>query len=110
MTAPQSFFDFHDFDSLKSTGFVFHRISLDFKFSDFFFLSLDLVVFVLVAQLCPTLATPWTVAHWAPLSTGFPRQEYWNGLPFPLNQGLNLHLLSLLHCRQILNFCATWEA
>ena len=37
MTAPQSFFDFHDFDSLKSTGFVFHRISLDFKFSDFFF-------------------------------------------------------------------------
>ena len=26
---------------------------------------------------------PWTVAHQAPLSTGFPRQEYWNGLPFP---------------------------
>ena len=28
-------------------------------------------------------ATPWTVAHKAPLSMGFPRQEYWNGLPFP---------------------------
>ena len=28
-------------------------------------------------------ATPWTVAHQAPLSTGFPRQEYWSGLPFP---------------------------
>ena len=27
-------------------------------------------------------ATPWTVAHQAPLSMGFPRQEYWNGLPF----------------------------
>ena len=27
--------------------------------------------------------TPWTVAHQAPLSTGFPRQEYWSGLPFP---------------------------
>ena len=27
--------------------------------------------------------TPWTVAHQAPLSMGFPRQEYWNGLPFP---------------------------
>ena len=26
---------------------------------------------------------PWTVAHQAPLSMGFPRQEYWNGLPFP---------------------------
>ena len=26
--------------------------------------------------------TPWTVACQAPLSMGFPRQEYWNGLPF----------------------------
>ena len=28
-------------------------------------------------------ATPWTVAHQAPLSTGFSRQEYWSGLPCP---------------------------
>ena len=28
-------------------------------------------------------ATPWTVAHQAPMSMGFPRQEYWRGLPFP---------------------------
>ena len=39
------------------------------------------------------LATPGTVAHQVPLSTGFPRQEYWNGLPFPspghlLNPGI----------------------
>ena len=27
--------------------------------------------------------TPWTVAHQAPLSKGFSRQEYWGGLPFP---------------------------
>ena len=27
--------------------------------------------------------TPWTVAHQAPLSMGFSRQEYWSGLPFP---------------------------
>ena len=27
-------------------------------------------------------ATPWTVAHQAPLSIGFPRQEYWSGLLF----------------------------
>ena len=27
--------------------------------------------------------TPWTVARQVPLSMGFPRQEYWNGLPFP---------------------------
>ena len=29
-----------------------------------------------------TPATPGTVAHQAPLSMGFPRQEYWSGLPF----------------------------
>ena len=28
-------------------------------------------------------ATPWTVAHQGPLSIGFPRQEYWSGLPSP---------------------------
>ena len=28
-------------------------------------------------------ATPLTVAHQAPLSMRFPRQEYWRGLPFP---------------------------
>ena len=27
--------------------------------------------------------TPWTVAHQAPLSMGFSRQEYWSGFPFP---------------------------
>ena len=32
---------------------------------------------------CLTFATPWTVVHQAPLSMGFPRQEYWSGLPFP---------------------------
>ena len=29
------------------------------------------------------LATPWTVAHQAPLSVGFSRQDYWSGLPSP---------------------------
>ena len=28
-------------------------------------------------------ATPWTIVLQAPLSMGFPRQEYWSGLPFP---------------------------
>ena len=36
-------------------------------------------------------ATPWTIAHQAPLSMGFYRQEYWSGLPS------NSHLLCLLH-------------
>ena len=34
-----------------------------------------------VAQLCPTLCNP--IAHEAPLSMGFSRQEYWSELPFP---------------------------
>ena len=33
-----------------------------------------------VAQSCPT---PWTVAHQAPPSMGFSREEYWSGVPFP---------------------------
>ena len=37
-----------------------------------------------VAQLCPTLCHPVDcIAHQAPPSMGFPRQEYCNGLPFP---------------------------
>ena len=47
-------------------------------------------------------ATLWTVTHQAPLSVEFSRQEYWSGLPFPApgnlpTQGLNEHLLRLLH-------------
>ena len=29
------------------------------------------------------LVTPWTAAYQAPPSMGFPRQEYWSGLPLP---------------------------
>ena len=31
----------------------------------------------------PLFATPWTVAHQAPLSMEFSRQVYWSGLPYP---------------------------
>ena len=37
---------------------------------------------VLVAQSCPTLCDPKTVACQAPRSMGFSRQEYWSGLSF----------------------------
>ena len=33
-------------------------------------------------------ATPWIVAHEAPLSMEFSRQEYWSGLPFPSPEDL----------------------
>ena len=32
---------------------------------------------------------PWTIAHLAPLSMGFPRQKYWSGLPFPSPRDLH---------------------
>ena len=34
-------------------------------------------------------ANPWTVALQAPLSMGFPRQEYWSGLSFPSPEDLS---------------------
>ena len=36
-----------------------------------------------VAKSCPFLEIPWTIAHHAPLSPEFPRQEYWSGFPLP---------------------------
>ena len=49
-------------------------------------------------SLVQLFATPCTVAYQVPLSMGFSRQEYGNGLPFPLQeifptQGSNLHFL-----------------
>ena len=57
-----------------------------------------------VAKSCATLATTWTIAHQAPLSMGFSRQEYWNGLHFLLQGIFPTQELNpgLRHCRQIL--------
>ena len=41
------------------------------------------IVVVLLLSCVRLFATPWTVDCQASLSMGFPRQEYWNGLPFP---------------------------
>ena len=60
--------------------------------------------------------TPWTVAHQAPLSMGFPRQEYWSGLPCPPPGDLpNLgtepaSLLSPALAGGFFTTSATWEA
>ena len=47
---------------------------------------------------------PWTIAPQAPLSMGFPRQEYWSGLPFPSPEDLPDSGIRLVSCigRQIL--------
>ena len=73
---------------------------------------IDLVLGMRVCSVVSDCATPWTVVPQAPLSMGFPRQEYWSGYHFLLQriflaQGLNLHLL---HWQADSYCCATWEA
>ena len=68
-----------------------------------------------VAQLCLTL-TPWTIAHQAPLSMGFSRQEHWIRFPFPSpgdlpNPGIKPNsLVSSVLAGGFLTNSATWEA
>ena len=83
----------------------------------YYFLSLSLglgvyvcvyvCVCVCVCSVVSISVTPWIVACQAPLSMEFFRQEYWSGVQFPSlgiipTQGLNLHPLCLVHCKQIL--------
>ena len=42
------------------------------------------LLFCAVLSRVRLFATPWTVAYQAPLSMGFPRQEYWSGCHFLL--------------------------
>ena len=47
-------------------------------------LCLSLLLFLFSSSVVfDTFETLWTVAHQAPLSMGFSKQEYWSGLPFP---------------------------
>ena len=61
-------------------------------------------------------ATPWTVACQALLSMGFPRQEYWSGLPFLSpgdlpNPGVEpASLMSPALAGRFFTTGATWEA
>ena len=52
-------------------------------------------------------ATLWTVAHQAPPSMGFFRQEYWSGLPFPSPE-LAIKRASLV-AQLVKNLPAMWE-
>ena len=60
-------------------------------------------------------ATLWTVAHQAPLSMGFPRQEYWSRLLFPLpgylpDPGIEPVSLMTLHWQVGSLSLAPWES
>ena len=63
-----------------------------------------------------SFAAPWTVAHQAPLSMEFSRQEYWSGLPFCSPRDLPhpgiepASLASLALAGRFVTTSATWEA
>ena len=58
----------------------------------------------------------WTVAHQAPLSKGFSRQQYWSGLPYPPpgdlpDPGIEpMSLISPALAGKFFTISATWEA
>ena len=59
-------------------------------------------------------ATLWTIAHQAPLSMDFSRQEYWSGLPCPPpgdlpDPGIETNV-SYVSCTGFFTTSATWEA
>ena len=60
-------------------------------------------------------ATLWTIAHQAPLSMGFSRQEYWSGLPYPPSGALPnpgteaVSLTSPALASGFFTTCAHWE-
>ena len=90
----QSCLTFHGFMDYSPPGFSVHGI----------FQARNMGGGDLVAKLCPTLATPWTIACWSPLYMEFSRKEYGVGCHFLLQgilltKGLNP---GLLYCRQIL--------
>ena len=74
-------------------------------------------VFLLsLSVMCDSLWLPWAVALKAPLLMELPKQEYWNGLPFPplggASQPRNRTHICCFSCfsRQIIYHWATWEA
>ena len=53
-----------------------------------------------------TFATPWTIACQAPLSTGFPRQEYWDRLLFTSPRDLSdPGIKSMSPALQVVSYC-----
>ena len=85
----------HNWITSTTRAFLFSKLL-------YFVISTEIMLACLVTQSFLILAAPWTVAHQAPLSMVFSRQEYWSGLPFPPpedlpDQGLNPGLQCLLH-------------
>ena len=62
-------------------GTIFRSSMIPIFFSLYYFLNKLCVCACTYSQI-QLVVTPWTAARQASLSLGFPRQEYWGGLPF----------------------------
>ena len=106
-TSPCSHRVLHAVWSLASTLALPLCMEILFIFSAFMLICFSHI------QFCETL---WTISYQAPLSRGFPRQEYWNGLPCPPpgdlpNPGIeSASLSSLALAGRFFTTSATWEA
>ena len=58
------------------------KIGIGMFMAAFFFFFFHNILACMLSPV-PLFVTLWTVSCQAPLSVGFPRQEYWSGLPFP---------------------------
>ena len=91
-----------------------------YRVLNYYVVHLELIITITVGQLyvcalshARLFVTPWTVAHQAPLTMEFSRQEYWNVLPAPSlwdlpNPGIEPTSPALE--RRILYHRTTWEA
>ena len=100
------------FPLLSSSSLIYFSapFNLLWILSTVFFISFT-IFFISDYSLYFLFVIPWTLACQAPLSMGFSRQEYWNGLPFPspgalpdsgIKPGSPARDPGFLHCRQIL--------
>ena len=74
------FLKFNISESCERTKPAFHRA---FPRRDFLSPTQLKCTIILLWSVVSDSGTPWTVAHRAPLSIGFSRQDYWSGLPYP---------------------------
>ena len=67
---------------IKASGIYVHVSMADREVD--VYVCIQICVMLSSCSIISNFATiPWTAAHYAPLSMGFSRQEYWSGLPFP---------------------------
>ena len=87
---------------------VLYNIRYKEKLIQYFYLSYFIIgMYVYVLSLIWLFATPWTVAHQAPLSMEFSGQEYWSRLSFPSPGSLFRPTLST---ELTGGFFTTWES